>query len=59
MKKKLFSLVLVLALCMGLTVNASAESAPSFGADTWAAGTQYFLDGIDSRKNPDAFCQAT
>ena len=59
MKKRLFSLVLVLALCMGLTVNASAESAPSFGADTWAAGTQYFLDGIDSRKNPDAFCQAT
>ncbi len=63
MKKRLFSLVLALALCMGLTVPAIAatttyENASDFGASTWRSQQMFPLDGINA-SSKDAFEQAT
>lgn len=57
MKKKLLSLTLALALCLGLTVPAIAadEEAPDFGAKTSASEIAGFtLDGIKITKSSNA-----
>lgn len=57
MKKRLFSLVLVLALCLGLTVPVMAaepEDASYYGASTWTNHTAYGLSGIKISKSSNA-----
>ena len=67
MKKRLFSLVLVLCLCMGLTVPVMAaepEDASYYGASTWTNHMAYGLSGIKISKSSntadrEAFEEAT
>ena len=57
MKKRLFSLVLVLCLCMGLTVPVMAaepEDASYYGASTWTNHMAYGLSGIKISKSSNA-----
>ena len=63
MKKRLFSLVLALALCMGLVTPTLAfvefEDSFDFGAWTWSPFSYYPLDGTKSGSNREKFEQET
>lgn len=67
MKKRLFSIMLFLYLCMGLTIPVMAaepEAAPDYSASTWTNHTAYGLSGITISKSSktadkEAFEEAT